>query len=233
MPRAKRTVRADARRRYRASINAPAEELDEEAEDDVQPAARSASAKAAPAPVQRPGITAAFRGAFRPVDVPGDLRALPRLLLHISFLLPVGLIIAMAVVIYVTGGRELISQTLSPYFLAPPPIAPVFLAGFLAPRASWLIGGLIGVVQSVVVVLLVSSSALGPITGISDSNFFVYSLTVSVSFGAFYAAAAAWYKRFLQRANPQRQAATASKGTGTSAQKRRGSDGRPLLARRR
>lgn len=244
MARAKRTARADARRRYRASINAPDDDLDLDDADEAaaagaasrpaadQPRASSTAQKPAAA-VQRPGIAAAFRGAFTPVDVRGDLRALPRLLIDKSFLLPVGLILAVAVVIYLTGGQELISRTISPYFLAPPPIAPVFLAGFLAPRASWLIGGLIGVVQSVVVVLLVSSSALGPTTtGVTDSSLLAYSLTISVAFGAFYAAAAAWYKRFLRRANPQRQA-PASASRSTSTQKRRGSESRPLLARRR
>ena len=109
-----------------------------------------------------------------------------------------------------TGGKEIVSQLLSPYFLYPPPIAPVFLAGFLAPRASWLLGGLIGVVQSIAtLVIVVSSPALGSATT-ADSGVFLYSLVVSVGFGAFYAAAAAWYRRFLQEANPPRRAAATS-----------------------
>src|SRR5438552_15777821 len=92
--RAKRTDRAEARRRYRATT-APQETLEEDLEgDDSSPAATPAagasrsrgatagrptsptprpSTRPADAPPQRPGITAAFRGAVRPVDVRSDL----------------------------------------------------------------------------------------------------------------------------------------------------------------
>jgi hypothetical protein len=235
VPRAKRTARADARRRYRATQNAPEDELDDlETTEDAPPPAKAAPAKAAASTTSaaqpRPSIAAAFRNAFRPVDLRGDLRALPRLLIDKAFLIPVAAMIAIAAVVLATGGKEIISGVLAPYFLYPPPIAAVFLSGFLAPRASWLLGGLIGLIQSVVTVVLAAS--LPSVAGgtAADAGLFAYSLAVSVGFGAFYAAAAAWYKRFLQGANPPRRAAgQPSKSSGQKGS----SSSRPLLARKR
>jgi hypothetical protein len=248
VPRAKRTARAEARRRYRATQNAPLDEFDDlETDDEATPsaAAKPAAAKpaaasrassassASPAQPPRPSIATAFRQAFRPIDLRGDLRALPSLLINKAFWIPAGAIVAVAVVYAVGGGKELVTGLLAPYFLYPPPIAPVFLAGFLAPRGSWLLGGIIGVVQSLATLLIFAfTPALNAVTGATDPSVFAYSLFVSVGFGAFYAAAAAWYKRFLQGANPPRRAAAqASKGSGN--QKRNSGSSRPLLARKR
>ena len=56
------------------------------------PAARRTAAPAAPPrPARRrprPGIGYAFRSSFRPLDLRGDLKALPRLLRHPAFLVP-------------------------------------------------------------------------------------------------------------------------------------------------
>ena len=100
MPRAKRTAtaRAEARRRYRATHNAPDEfdELDELADGDEPTAATAAAATAtksqprkattaASANPPRPGIATAFRQAFKPVDLRGDIQALPMLLIDKAF----------------------------------------------------------------------------------------------------------------------------------------------------
>ena len=243
MPRAKRTARADARRRYRAAQTLPLEGdddlegVDETAEQTATPRAApkrqpAASTASAPAAQPRPSIATAFRQAFRPIDLRGDLQALPSLLINKAFWIPAGAIVAIAAVVAVTNGKELVSQMLAPYFLYPPPIAPVFLAGFLAPRASWLLGALIGVVQTLAtLVLVVSSPALNAQTGAADPSVLAYSLFVSIGFGAFYAAAAAWYKRFLQGANPPRRTASAPAKGGS--QKSKSSGSRPLLARKR
>ena len=245
MPRAKRTARAEARRRYRTTQNLPLDELDDlddlETDEEATPPATKAakpatSARASSAPSAqppRPSIATAFRQAFRPVDLRGDLQALPSLLINKAFWIPAGAIVAVAVVYAIGGGKELVTGLLAPYFLYPPPIAPVFLAGFLAPRGSWLLGGIIGVVQSIATLLIFAfTPALNAVTGATDPSVFAYSLFVSVGFGAFYAAAAAWYKRFLQGANPPRRAAAqATKGSGN--QKRNSGSSRPLLARKR
>jgi hypothetical protein len=102
VPRAKRTARdrAEARRRYRASLGEPIETDDLEAGDDSVGASRvsaptssgrprAAGASQAAAPIARPGLTAAFRSSFRPIDWRGDLRALPMLVRDKAFYVPV------------------------------------------------------------------------------------------------------------------------------------------------
>jgi hypothetical protein len=240
--RAKRTNRAEARRNYRAAMAASTDEADLSELDDEDAATppadnRKAQATAQPKsastnapPGARPGIANAFRGAFRPLDVPGDLRALPRLLIDKAFLIPAALIVAVAGMVIAFQGKELISRELSAFVLSPPPLAPVFIAGFLAPRASWLLGGLLGVVQTLAVLVVISTPALAELTSVPDGATLASSMFVSVAFGAFYAAAMAWYKRFLRAANPPRNAPAGNRPAGKA---KRGSEGRPMLAKRR
>ena len=249
MARAKRTDRAEARRRYRATLTEELEpdELDDGAgaEDepvaDRQAAGRSrakvTAAAAPPARPARPSIVNALRSAFRPTDLRGDLAALPGLLRHRSFFVPLALILGAAGLLVATAGTDPISRMLSPYFLAPPPVAPVFLAGFLAPRASYLLGALLGAVASVALVAILSSPVLqqaatgsATATGVPADVIGQYFI-VGIIGGGFYAAAAAWYKRFLALANPNRAARAAAKPGDRP--RRRNSNDRPLVARRR
>jgi hypothetical protein len=250
--RAKRTDRAEARRRYRASQGDEPLFADDAAEDDASAETTTAAATATPRPSgrervraastpppapARPGMRSAFSKAFRPVDVRGDVLALPALIRNRSFFIPLALIAAVALVVVLTGGTEPISNTLSVYFLAPPPVAPVFLAGFLAPRASWLIGGLLGAFAALVIVILLSLPSMQALTtsttGASalDPGIIGYSFFLSIIGGALFASTAAWYKRFLFLANPARaQRAAARSG---NQQRKRNSEPRPALARRR
>jgi hypothetical protein len=244
--RAKRTNRAEARRRYRATlIDDPelddADEPSAEADDRSAPtpATRRGRAAASPTPAQapRPSVLGALRGAFRPTDLRGDLAAMPRLLLHRSFLIPVATILGAAVLVATSGPADPLSRTLAPYFLAPPPVAPVFIAGFLAPRASYLLGGLLGVISQVVVIALLSSPAMQQAvtgtagTSILQPDVLTYSLIAATVLGAFYAAAAAWYRRFLSLASPSRAKRTTGRPADRS--RKRGPGDRPMLARRR
>lgn len=247
MARAKRTNRAEARRRYRATLtDDPAFLEDEEADADSEaiedlpsPAARRVrSTAAAPAdPRRRPSVVGALKAAFRPTDLRGDIAALPRLLRHRSFLIPLATIIGAAAIVSVTGGTEPVSRMLSPYFLAPPPVAPVFIAGFLAPRASYLIGGLLGIISSIAVMLVLSTpgmqqAATGATTTTAlTADVFAYSVALATFGGAFYAAAAAWYKRFLALASPSRAARASARPNDRT--RKRDSGDRPILARRR
>lgn len=248
MARAKRTNRADARRRYRATmIDDPRFLEDEEADTDSDPIDdrpsaglrrdRAAATPVPSGPTGRAGVIGALRSAFRPADVRGDIAALPRLLRHRAFLIPFATIVAAAALVAVTGGTEPLSRTLSPYFLAPPPVAPVFIAGFLAPRASYLIGGLLGIISSIAVILVLSTpgmqqAATGTTTTTAlTADVLAYSLVLATFGGAFYAAAAAWYKRFLALASPSRTVRATGKPSDRS--RKRDPGDRPLLARRR
>ena len=100
MARAKRTDRAEARRRYRANVVDPLDEGDLDPSTDLAdgptaparptggPRVRASASPAAAAP-QRTSITGAFRSSFRPADLRGDLRALPQILTHWSLYVPI------------------------------------------------------------------------------------------------------------------------------------------------
>jgi hypothetical protein len=219
--RAKRTDRAEARRRHRAQLAAegrlPEDELSDEATDSAMSPARVGPRPRAAAP-QRPGTLAAaprpaggigvrnaFREAFRPVNLREDLRLLPRLLLHRSFWVPSLIAAVTAGVLIAFQGREIISQFAATYFLAPPPIGGIFLAGFMAPRASYLIGALVGLV-SAVLVTIASASLSTVVEGAgTPAQVASFAFVISPLSGIFFGAAAAWYRRFLYLASPARQ----------------------------
>ena len=164
MPRAKRTNRAEARRRYRASIGEP---IEEEAFDDAEPqaAARSSAPKTPGATQERPSLSHAFRAAFRPPNVREDLRALPRLIIDRSVWLPSLLTVAAGIAFAITGGGNWLIALIATYFVAPPALGSVFLGGFLAPRASYLVGLIIGFVSAVVASAVILTSSASLVTG--------------------------------------------------------------------
>ncbi|MBP1704510.1 MAG: hypothetical protein H6Q36_249 [Chloroflexi bacterium] len=171
MARAKRTDRAEARRRYRAAMT---EEGDAQAEVDspttsgraaVAPAAvpREARAKAAPArptraaPAQRPGLLASLRASYSQADILGDIKALPDIAIHSKALwLPSGLILASGLLMQLVGtGGGPIVQLMASLVLVPPPMMIAFLGGILAPRGAWLVGGIVSTLAAIVYVLYV------------------------------------------------------------------------------
>jgi hypothetical protein len=251
--RAKKTHRAEARRRYRASIAGSEEagdlELDDESGDDAPaPAPRAAAparAQAAPAqPGARPSIGGAFRSSFRPLDLRGDLRALPQLLRHRSFLLPV-ILSGVAIAIVPFAGLNPLAITFWQYFAGAAPLGTAFIAGFLAPRASWLIGGLVCAIAALLQAIafqgqfggffeVASSTSTPPITE-NEVRSIVLSQAVfyGIPSGIFFAAAAAWYKRFLNRANPNRARQAQAQGRRPDGKVPKKQTQRPLLARRR
>ena len=249
MARAKRTNRAEARRRYRATLIDDPDYLedgevdpDSEAIDDrpTPTPRRDRASASAPTTPARPSVVGALKAAFRPTDLRTDIAALPRLLRHRSFLIPLVTILIAAVALAVTGGTEPISRVLAPYFLAPPPVAPVFIAGFMAPRASYLIGALLGFISQVAFVALLSSpsvqqAATGTATAaLLTPDAIAQAFLLATFGGAFYAAAAAWYKRFLALASPSRAARAArTSGRPNDRPRKRDSNDRPMLARRR
>ncbi len=209
MARAKRTARADARRRYRAE-HAPIEETTSEgvatAAAPASPTAKPAASSSAQA---RPGIGTAFRQSFRPLDVRADVAALPWLAVHTKALwLPVLLVVGSTVFVVVTAGANIVSQFMFAYFIQTPAIGGVFLAGFLAPRASWLLGILVGLTSALcyaVIILVFPTSVASTVPTTSQAtDAIIAALILSPIMGAFFASAAAWYRRFLALSNPNR-----------------------------
>jgi len=199
--RAKRTSdRADARRRFRQT------QLSSEGlESDVSPTPAAAPTTAPGRPV-RPSITAAFREAFHRANVREDLPYLPSLLRHWSFWGPLGLMIVSAVLAIVAPNQPVVVFA-AQSFVYPPALIVLFICGFFAKRASYLLGAILGVVNVIVYSALL---AYGVRTGqalLSDRELFILIGNVallSIPSGALFAALAAWYRRFLALTSPNR-----------------------------
>jgi hypothetical protein len=254
--RAKRTDRADARRRNRATFAEPGTEGDlETTSDDTAPEAATAPRSAAPrsrvapstgqGPAPRPGIAQAFRSSFRPLDLRGDLRALPQILTHWSLLLPVILAgLAVALVPFFTSSP--IVGTIFGYFSGPAPFGTAFIAGLFAPRASYLVGIIAALASAGFMAL---AFAVGPFGGalqgmtsvtgepLSESaakaGLLNEALVTGVPLAALVAAAGAWYRRFLNRANPNRARPTTPTSRRPDGKIPKKPQQRPMLARRR
>jgi hypothetical protein len=230
--RAKRTQRADARRRHRAAL-AAADPIDEDIEGATPRASTtrsSGSSSARPSsgdkaiPAGRMGFGEAFRASIRPLHVRADLASLPWIAIHTKALwVPVLVTIGSTVAVVATQGGS-ISLFLLAYFIQTPAIGSVFIAGFLAPRASWLLGVIVGLVAAACYSVLVIgfSPSLGavPPTTEQAQAVVVEAFLLSPIMGGFFAAGAAWYRRFLAYSSPNRgrssqnQKPTARQGDG-------------------
>ena len=212
MARAKRTARADARRRHRAE-QAPIETTFDEA-GDAEPAQRAQVAAARqPAPDVPRGIAAAFREAFHPLDLRADLRTFPTTARNKALWIPI-LLTLVSTALFIarppTSANDpagLVTTFLFQYFIVTPGIGAAFIAGFLAPRASWLLGAIVGVVSAVCYSFLglggyipVAAGAPKPVA----QDVVLAAFTIGPILGAFFASAAAWYRRFLYLNNPNR-----------------------------
>jgi len=218
--RAKRTDRAEARRRHRAELAELAEAAAAEAQvdedetsdsstsDAVRPpraAASAASKTAASNPRgQRVGFMAGFREAYKIADVRADLRAFPTLVRGRSFLIPVGLSVASTIVGLISISTPNVVGALAvPLFLGPLPIGSIYIAGVLAPRAAYLMGGIASLVGTVgLVIYSVAGAPAGNIpTG--DLAFAVgYAVVFYTFFGALIGAGLGFYRRLLRAMNP-------------------------------
>ncbi len=159
---------------------------------------------------------------MRPLDLRGDLRALPRLLLNRAFLVPVDLSGAAFAAFLID--QNAVTAFLYQFFSWQFPVAAVFVAGYFAPRASYLLGALVAVASSLFQLPFLATQPLGVILGV---------LVQGALYGALFAAAAAWYRRFLASANPNRAARPSGPGTRSDGRVAKRNQGRPLLARRR
>jgi hypothetical protein len=236
LARAKRTDRAEVRRRYRADVAAQAAEaepLDDdgsiEGDATADPGvggaganrfgrrpARGSSSSTRTAASGRVGFVAALRGAYQIADVRADVRALPSLLRGRSFILPA----AASLVTFVTavvltqstaasdaassaGPLTVIIGLLIALFLGPLPIGSIYAAGTLAPRGSYLMGGIasfVGTVGYLVAILsapVTAPDASAPTLGV----LLIYLLQYTI-FGAAIGAGLGFYRRLLRGMNP-------------------------------
>ena len=215
MARAKSTARAEARRRYRAAEDDGGdidgrEDGTEDGTSTLGAPRTAAYAGAGSAASGRIGMRAAFTQAIQPLHVREDLAALPWIATHSKALwLPLLITIASAGAAITVGGTNVISAFLFAYFVQTPAIGGVFIAGFLAPRASWLLGVIIGFVAAVGYSIYIVSSASRVVGAAAPSPAVIQetilsALILSPILGGFFASGAAWYRRFLALSSPNR-----------------------------
>lgn len=214
MARAKRTDRADARRRTRHTHPA------DDGSAGTQPTEAVTRSGSDRPPTARPSITAAFRNAYHPANIREDLAALPRLLTTKAFLIPIGLIFAGSMLVILDASNPVAVFAFQTLVL-PPAMAPIFIAGFFATRASYLLGGIIGLIDFAVYagfLLAIVPATGGTATPAEIQEQVLAAAAVGPSGGILFAAAAAWYRRFLAlsnasaaRARQERARAAASK----------------------
>ena len=189
MARAKDTARSEARRRTRESLRAdqlPAVEGDHQLDADIP-------ATAAPAQRQR---------MFKMPNFREDIRALPQMMLTRKLLwLPLLLLfIGTALVLMLPGlsGEPLaLADLFLQFFYIPPALFTFFVAGFIAPRASWLIGLLYGLVAGVLwFIAFIPPSLVSTPTSFATQLFLL--LVNGALYGTLAAAFAAWYRDFLR-----------------------------------
>jgi hypothetical protein len=225
--RAKRTDRTEARRRHRAEQAAMA---GTEPGDTTVATTAARQKDAAPKPVaaERPSIVASFRGAIHPLDLRGDLRSLPQVLTNWGFLLALALSVAMGAWFVLTYSdamaaipvgtatpaqlEAVVQQNSLPYMvwsmaLQPPPMIGAFLIGFTAKRASWLGGLLYGIFVVILAIVTLQTPAGRLLSGDTSAEAVIVAHAAWTPVGAaLFASAAAWYRRFLDLANPNRAA---------------------------
>jgi len=228
--RAKRTDRSEARRRYRAatagtsSPDGAASSPATTGPGTVAPAAipRDARARLAPprpdsgSQAQRQGLLGSLRSSYGAVDVVGDLKALPDIALHSKAIWVPGVaIIATGAVMQLMGnGGGPIALLLASLVIQPPPMIVAFLAGMLAPRGAWLVGGLMSMLAALVYVAVVWTGTTTNVTPLgwtyvpTDAQKWAFASSVLVSapvFGILVGAFAGFYRRFLRTASPPPQ----------------------------
>ena len=234
MARAKRTERAEARRRHRSVVGAPPDldlDVDEAAEEPSPAPARGfGRRRAEPAPVARrvaappprTGFMPALRRAAGPADIRADLRALPTIAIHSKALwVPLAVIAAVTALFFIPGiSRNPLVALVGNLALQPPPMILPFLGGMLAPRGAWLVGGIVALANAIAYGLLFGVFTNSVQTGLG----FTYTMTsdqkvaiilnaivTSVPFGLLVGAFAGFYRRFLAMSTPPRPAPAKSK----------------------
>lgn len=242
MARAKRTDRADARRQYRAYLQEKQETAAAEA-DDSGGAADVASPRLARGRDQKPqvvippggrlGIFAAARAAYRTPHYLDDIRNVRSLVFHSKAVWPVLAVCAAGgafSVFRISSGASSTDPVLTAIFqflFYPIPLVPPMMAGFLAPRSTWLAGVIAGFISTITLVVVFAMTTItvpgyaGKFTTTDLLALTVQLLSTSLAFGLMMAALSGWYKRFLSLTSGPRKRPAAKSGGQRPTQRRR------------
>jgi hypothetical protein len=239
--RAKRTDRAEARRQYRAYLQEKQETAAAEA-DDSDGAADVASSKPARSRDQRPqavikpggrlGIFAAAKAAYRTPHYMDDIRNIRSLVFHSKAVWPV-LVVCVAAgafsVFRISSGASYddpVLRALFQFLLFPVPLVPPMMAGFLAPRSTWLAGLIAAFISTMTVVgfFAMTTTRVPGYAGEFSGGLLeiaLQMLSTSLVFGLMMAALSGWYKRFLTLTSAPRNRAPAKSASQRPTQRRR------------
>ncbi|MGD8683951.1 MAG: hypothetical protein PVG27_08380 [Chloroflexota bacterium] len=205
--RPKNTSRAEARRRYR----------DEQREVEAEAGSSEADAEA-----QAEDPQAQQRSSWLQMpDIADDVRHLPQVFRKPLVWLPFGLLLlAFTLELMRQGGaipEGQVGDILVLYIqltLPPTSLFVFFIGGFVAPRASYMVGGLLGAFDALLITILVmrdqNALAGSGVTEVSSEAVSLGSLAplwgMALLIGTFAGGFAAWYRRFL-RSSQERAAA--------------------------
>jgi hypothetical protein len=234
--RGKANRRTEQRRRYRSILRAqagesPEAELEEEEAGEAESRASSAQLsrptavrlRPDPLPTKPVGFFGAMKAAYRPIHYRDDLKLIVPLITRTNAIWPV--------VVFCGFGLAAVLIRRDPHdfwYIAAAticfgqfglPMIPPMIAGFLAPRAGWLMGIVASLIWFGMWMAWFLSGAtpqtnsLGQVTGYGlPEGFDLAAATISylpmtLVIGALMAALSAWYKRFLALTGPAAQLA--------------------------
>ena len=235
MARAKNMSRAEARRRTREMTRAELA-AEQQAEDDALDETGSVStATATTTEPRRRGML------FKWPDIRADIKSLPDMLLRTRRLLwlPFILVLVGFVLALVYGALPPQIQQYSllyfQYFFAPQALFTYFIGGFLATRASYLVGLILGTMTGILwgVVFVVNPSAttdsatLGGDTASTLGTILVASMVLGLVSAGF----AGWYRDFLrgmQTRSRERQMERENQAKARRRDERRSAKGLPV-----
>jgi hypothetical protein len=216
--RAKGTDRAEARRRYRAIVKAQEEaEAGSEGQATATATATTASPGARsrgrgsqalkPTPqqaAQKPGFIGAAKAAYRQAHYREDLSLVVPLVTRSFAVWPVLVMTIIAVPLALALPKSADNPVLAVilFVFNPTPLLPSMVAGFLAPRATWLAGLIDAFITGtgfLVLVVLANGQIPGVVKIAPDQApiAFIQIMSYALPFGAVMAAGTGWYKRFL------------------------------------
>jgi hypothetical protein len=192
LARAKNTSRAEARKRSRDTHRAEMAELadDEQLDDEVD------SGQDEP---RRPS-------AFKMPNVREDLRALPEIfrtkrIVWVPFLLVlIGFVLNLAYWGLSADLRQIAGLYIS-FFFVPQGLFAYFIAGFVAPRASYLIGGLLGLLSGALFGIALVATLPPDIDVVLRAQAHAEAMSspfTGALLGTFAGGFAAWYRNFLR-----------------------------------